>query len=253
MIEIPGLVNVRDVGDYPTVDGSRTRSSVLFRSDALSGLTADGLTALSRSPIREIVDLRTPDERAAAPDRLPTTPSIRSIDAPLLQGAVSDLLRDAMDPAAPATTLDEIPTLGELYCGMLDDGATVFADIARRLAASTGAEALLIHCTAGKDRTGVATALLLDAVGVERAAVVADYTASQERLAGPWADRMLGMIAGLGVPLTPRLRALVCETPASAIEEALEKVDALGGSASYLRNGGLTTPELAHLRSRLTG
>ena len=59
---------------------------------------------------------------------------------------------------------------------------------------------MLVHCTAGKDRTGVAIALLLDAVGAERDAVVADYAASEANLSGAWADRMFAMIDAMGIP-----------------------------------------------------
>ncbi len=112
---------------------------------------------------------------------------------------------------------------------------------------------MLVHCTAGKDRTGVAVALLLDAVGAERDAVIADYSASEANLAGAWAARMFAMIDAMGVPRTPELDALIAATPPAAIEEALAWVEReYGGSAAYLRAGGLTEHELGALRSRLT-
>jgi protein-tyrosine phosphatase len=109
-----------------------------------------------------------------------------------------------------------------------------------------------VHCTAGKDRTGVSVALVLDAVGAERAAVVADYAASAANLAGPWADGMRAMITAMGVPLTPEIDTLVTATPPAAIEQALAWVDAQGGAAEYLQSGGLTDAELDALRARLT-
>ncbi len=74
-----------------------------------------------------------------------------------------------------AQAMDSLPSLGELYIGMLQHGAPAFAQAARLVAASNddAPTAVLVHCTAGKDRTGVATALLLDAVGAERSAIVA--------------------------------------------------------------------------------
>jgi len=112
---------------------------------------------------------------------------------------------------------------------------------------------VLVHCTAGKDRTGIATALMLDAAGVERSAVVADYTASEANLSGPWADGMLHMVASMGVPITPQIRTLVTGTPPEAIEQALRYLDeSHGGSASYLSSAGVDDAELEHLRLRLT-
>ena len=110
-----------------------------------------------------------------------------------------------------------------------------------------------MHCTAGKDRTGVAVALLLDAVGVERDAVVTDYAISERNLAGPWADRMLAGIEQMGAPLTPEIRELVTGTPPAAIEQALTWLDERGGAAAYLQSGGLTDAELGALRTRLAG
>jgi len=111
---------------------------------------------------------------------------------------------------------------------------------------------IVIHCTAGKDRTGVAIALILEAVGVERPAIVEDYASSERNLAGPWTERMFGMLQAMGIPRTPALDDLVAATPPAAIVTALEWVDSThGGAAGYLRSGGLTDAELDALRRRL--
>ena len=147
-----------------------------------------------------------------------------------------------------------LPSLSDLYIGMLQHGASSFAQVARLISASTDEEptAVLVHCTAGKDRTGVATALMLDAVGAERAAVIADYASSQENLAGAWADGMIQMVTSFGLPVTPELIQLITGTPPAAMRAALEWTDAgFGGAAGYLQSGGLTDDELAALRARL--
>ncbi|MFB9309815.1 protein-tyrosine phosphatase [Agromyces hippuratus] len=261
-MQIDGLHNFRDTGGMPLTNGGTTRSGVLFRSDALSGLTDTGLADLAATDIGVIVDFRTPDERRAAPDRLPTSRQFAVVQLGLLEGAMADMAQrffaDGASPSAEALAdaAASVPTLGDLYLGMLQHGAAQFAEVARLIAASTDdfPSAVLVHCTAGKDRTGVATALMLDAAGAERAAVVADYAASEERLAGPWADGMLQMIASFGLPLTPELRTLVTGTPPEAIERALEWVDGeYGGAAGYLVSGGLTPDELTGLRARLAG
>ena len=105
-----------------------------------------------------------------------------------------------------------------------------------------------MHCAAGKDRTGVAVAMVLDAVGVERAAVVADYTATNDEiehivrtLAAAYGPREI-----TGVPTAAHLAR-----PAG-LTELLERVDAdHGGSAAWLRRRGLTEHELTMLRHRL--
>ncbi|MCR2783708.1 MULTISPECIES: tyrosine-protein phosphatase [unclassified Microbacterium] len=261
---LDGTVNFRDTGGMPLASGGTTREGVLYRSDALSGLTPEGLEQLAATDIDVIVDFRTPFEQQMAPDRLPASRTFRTLQLPLLEGALTALAQQAMqtgqqagnpDAAARAIgdALERLPTLGTLYLGMLQHAASAFAELARAIATpSAGNEAVLVHCTAGKDRTGVAIALILDAVGAEHDAIVADYTLSERNLVGPWADRMLGTVAAMGVPLTPALTTLVAGSPASAIEEALAWVHAQGGAAAYLGTGGLTDDELTALRARLT-
>ncbi|WP_243074214.1 tyrosine-protein phosphatase [Microbacterium sp. SS28] len=263
MATIEGLHNFRDTGGIALDGGGETRSGVLFRSDALGALTRAGVEAFAATPIGVVVDFRTPEERAMAPDRLPASRSVQLIELPLLEGAMGQLAGEALqavgggtDSAALTAAMSRLPTLGELYVGMLAHGAESFASVARLVAASRddAPTAVLVHCTAGKDRTGVATAVLLSAAGAQRASIVADYASSAENLAGPWAEGMLAMLAQFGIPLTPPLETLVTGSPAEAIEQALDWIAAEhGDAAAYLRSGGLTEAELAALRERLAG
>lgn len=280
---LPGTFNARDVGGLLLTGGGTTRSGVLLRSDALSALSDDGFAALEG--IGTVIDLRTAQEREAAPDRLPDSGAIRVLERPLLEGAVTQIapqaarvMGDGAGGAEGAEGLDgaegsegaegsavelseeavaalraRIPTLDALYAGMLEHGASVFADCARAVAAPTDPRrgGVLLHCTAGKDRTGVAIALLLDVAGVEREAIVADYARSQDELAGEWSERMLGTMRRAGLPPLPEIEQLAVATPPSVIRALLVALDDRGGSAAYLRSGGLSDDELALLRSRL--
>jgi protein-tyrosine phosphatase len=255
---IPGTVNARDIGGLPLAGGGVTASGILYRSDALFAVTDDGLAAIAESPVGTIVDFRTPQERADAPDRLPTARLFRVIEESILEGALTGAATAptavaGMDEEALKALLSKIPSLAGLYLGMLTHGAVAFADVARAIVhpEDPAHPAVLIHCTAGKDRTGVAAALILDAVGVERSAIVADYVSSEANLAGEWADRMLEKARSWGVPLVPAIVDLVVSTPASAIETALAWVDEQGGSAAYLQAGGLSADDLGALRTLL--
>lgn len=261
-VSIDGAYNFRDTAGLPLKSGGVTRPGVLYRSDALSNLTQSGLDQLADTEVGVIVDFRTAAEREAAPDRIPTTRPFRTVELSFLEGAMSDMAQQFLSSDAPPTpeqletAMASIPTLGDLYIGMLEHGASEFAQVAQLIAEGEGTplSGVLVHCTAGKDRTGVATALMLEAAGVERSAVIADYTASQENLAGPWAEGMIHMVASFGIPMTPTLQTLVTGTPPAAIESALDWVDAQAGSAAdYLRSGGLTEDQLAALRARFTG
>lgn len=267
-VTLDGTQNFRDLGGLPLNGGGTTRAGVFFRSEALNTLTPGGEAALAASPIGVIVDFRMDAERDSAPDVLPEGRPFKVVNLSVLEGSLAGAAQAAFAPADGAGTtpdpaaakqmmehvLAELPSLGDLYVSMLTGGAAAFAEVAGLVAASTDdtQTSVLIHCTAGKDRTGVSAALILDAVGVERAAVVADYASSAEHLKGPWADRMLAMIKQMGAPATPALVELVTGTPPAAIEQALAWVEQNhGSSAAYLQSGGLTEAQLATLRARL--
>ncbi len=260
---LEGTANFRDTGGLPLAGGGSTAPGVLYRSDALSALTARGLEAFAESRIEVIIDLRTPAEQLMAPDRLPAARSFTRLNLPLFEGAFTGAAQEQMqrarlsgDPEAAAGAVQDavaqLPALGELYTRMLQDGAAVFAEIARAVAGTPEGSAALVHCTAGKDRTGVAAALMLLAAGAEPEAVAADYRLSESNLSGEWAARMLGMIKGMGVPLTDDVVALVTGAPEEAINRALEWArEHHGDAAGYLFSGGLRDDELATLRRRL--
>ncbi|MDQ0646182.1 protein-tyrosine phosphatase [Microbacterium natoriense] len=258
---IAGTYNSRDTGGTPLAAGGVTRAGVLYRSDALGGITDDGIRTLSESPIGTIVDFRSEFERVEAPNRLGTERSFVEVGIPLLEGSMTGMPSPAdlgdlgdLDGEAARAMLSRIPSLAELYVGMLGSAAASFAEVARLVARPADDHgAVLVHCTAGKDRTGVATALLLDAAGADRAAVVADYAQSEENLAGEWAERMLERARSWGMPLVPALTDLVTATPPQAIEAAFAWIDERGGSAEYLRGGGLSDDDFEALRERIAG
>jgi len=167
------LANLRDVGGLPTDDGGRTRPGVLWRSDApLAGdATTHGPGGLAWPP-GSVVDLRNPEELDGQPhplvDRgasLTPLPVIRALaPAVLMRGA-------------PPAKRDE-RSLDELYRALLRIGEAWMPTLVD--VAAHGPGPLLVHCAAGKDRTGVAVALLLRAAGVSRAAVAADFAATNE-------------------------------------------------------------------------
>ena len=260
---LEGTVNFRDTGGLPLAGGGRSAPGVLYRSDAISALTPRGLASLAESRIEVIIDLRTPAEQLMAPDRLPAARPFTRLNLPLFEGAFTGTAQEQMqrarlsgDPEAAARAVQaavgKLPALGDLYTGMLQDGGEVFAETARAVAGTGEGSAALVHCTAGKDRTGVAVALILSAVGAEPEAVAADYRQSEANLSGEWSNRMLGMITGMGVPLTDDVVALVTCAPEDAITRALEWVtEHHGDAAGYLLAGGLRDDELAMLRRRL--
>ena len=177
-IELQGAANARDVAGLPTVDGRTTRGGVLLRSDNLQGLTPGDVRALLDRGLRTVVDLRT-----AAEVELEGPGPLRFLD---VAHHHLDLIphgfegRAAMDRAVPDEQAPD-HAMDHWYADYLTDAPQSVAQ-ALRLVADPRNGAVLVHCAAGKDRTGVVVALALSLVGVTRDAVVADYAASGDRI-----------------------------------------------------------------------
>ena len=256
MTELTGLdgaPNFRDLGKLPLENGGKTNSGALYRAASLASLTNEGVDQLANSNVQIVVDMRTDEERIAAPDRLPSSREIKYVAMPITPGSLTRsgfVKMLAASPDLTATLEKHLPTLGELYVQMLSTNAQDFVDTARYVSKSP----TLVHCTAGKDRTGVTCALILDAVGVRQAAIVSDYVQSQEALSGAWAHSALAGLQASGLPLIPSLVEVATTSPTSAIESALEWVYAnYDDSADYLLKNGLSTEALTSLRTSLAG
>jgi len=183
-IELQGAVNVRDLGDLPTEDGQKTARARLLRADNLQELSAADVTKLVRDiGVTTVVDLRSSNELAAeGPAPLDTVPGVRHAHHPVLPEVGSNT---DMAAAALLTRRDQDqsryprdPICGH-YLGYLEDRPDQVVGALRSIAHSQGAA--LVHCAAGKDRTGVVVALALTVAGVPPQAVVSDYAASGER------------------------------------------------------------------------
>lgn len=227
---VPGAVNFRDVGGLPAGE-ARTRSGVLFRSGNLAALDEDGTAVLKTLGIRRIIDLRADDEVAHAPSRVAGL-AARTQRVPLFLGSVGSFFAD------------DIP-LEEMYRRLVEDSAGLVVEVVRGIVAD---QPVLVHCTVGKDRTGVTVALALAAAGVESEAVVADY-ARTEALLPEWRNtRVVRMLRSMH-PDAVNLEDLATRSPAPVMRDLLSGITTrYGSSADYLRAHGMTDDELIELR-----
>lgn len=235
LVPLDGVDNARDVGGLPLRDGGRTRHGVLLRTANLDHgeLTAADLAYLtSEFGLRLVLDLRSPEEIERF-GRF-THDGVERAELTLIGSS-----RDALPDGVELTVL-------EMYRGYLGDHHANVVEAVRRLAAPDAGPAL-VHCAAGKDRTGTVVALVLDAVGVEREAVVADYALSAlhvEALFRRWTNAS-------GNPMPDDLDRH--RPRAETMADLLAGLDeSHGGAAGWLLANGLTEEELERLRARFT-
>lgn len=172
-IHLEGGVNLRDIGGYPAHNGCRVRWGQVYRSGTLADLTDADLERLTTLNLRLICDLRTGDEILRQPDRLPPAPGL--VYAHLSTNArtrARDWVRTLL---FRRDALDDVVTDG--YIRLATTRAEALGAVLNRLAGAAGLPAL-IHCTAGKDRTGIIIALLLHVLGVPEDLILADYALS---------------------------------------------------------------------------
>lgn len=225
-LRLPGTRNLRDVGGYPVPGGRQTRWRTLLRTDALDRLPASSQAELLELGLRQVIDLRWPEELDDAPSVFRASGRVRYLSIPLLQ-----------DDPTPHHGL------AGMYRHVFDARGTQLAEVARAVL-EPGGVPVVIGCAAGKDRTGVAVALLLALVGVPTETIVADYALSAEAFLSGDADEHL---------VDWRARPVEVECPPEAMRGALEHLERQhGGPAALLRRHGLTGAELDALVERLT-
>ncbi|NUW30808.1 tyrosine-protein phosphatase [Nonomuraea sp. SMC257] len=187
-IDLEGAVNVRDLGGLPTVDGGVTRYGRILRSDNLQGLTHRDVSHLvGELKLRHVVDLRsTAEVTLEGPGPLARVPEVTHHHLTLFAegGKHTDVEADTIDADKvlpwQERQLDEDLRMTGFYYGYLRDRPDSVVAALRAMTLDDGAA--VVHCAAGKDRTGVLSALALEAAGVTRQAIVEDYTATGERL-----------------------------------------------------------------------
>ncbi|GAA1925619.1 tyrosine-protein phosphatase [Microbacterium aoyamense] len=229
-IPVSGATNFRDVGGLHA-GAQRSRAGILFRSGNLAHLDDDGRSALRALGIRRIIDLRDDDEVRWAPSLVDGL-DLQTTRVPLFLGSVGSFFEEDL-------------SLDEMYRRLVEDSAAGVVDVVRGIVTD---QPVLVHCTVGKDRTGVTVALALRAAGVDEDAVVSDYARTEALLPAERNRKVLQRLRAM-YPASAHLEDLATRSPASVMSAALARVDASYGSAGdYLLSHGLTEDELRELR-----
>lgn len=235
---LQGASNFRDLGGYPAADGSRVRFGRVFRSDHLAGLTAADLAALQTLPLSHSIDFRGMAEGAALPCEIPGVTRLALAIEPTVVRRLRALLAAGHIPSRGQT----VTLMCDTYRGFVHQHGPTFGRFLRHLLSHP--TPLVFHCTAGKDRTGFAAALLLSALGVDRDTIMQDYLLSNQRY------RRSPDVEGAG---PAHVMDVLWQVQAAFLQAAFDAIDRdYGGLSSYLSGPvGVGADEREQLRRSL--
>ena len=234
-LQLEGAYNVRDTGGYLTVDGRTIRWHTLLRGDSLHRLTPEAQAHLIGMGLRTVVDLRRSSECAESPNVFADSGRVRYLHLPLFDDAPG--------------TIDPQHTLDLIYRAILDDAQPQVRAIFDALAKPDAFPAL-VHCTAGKDRTGVIIALLLGVAGVLTETIVRDYALSEQYLTDDFHADLRARVEARGGDWAAMQQLL--GAPTELMEDTLDYLaETYGDSTAYLRRIGVTDDESAAVRAAL--
>lgn len=227
--------NFRDLAEpvHPQVP---MRKLTLFRSDHLGTLEERDARRIQTLGVRRVIDFRGERERLSAACAVP---GVR-VHALSIEPTIVQVLSDLLAAGQTLTAADVVGHMQDTYRGFVRHNTRRFREFFTLLLESD--EPTVFHCTAGKDRTGFAAALVLHALGATRTQILDDYLLTNQRLKPP---------AGAGMGLAPELARVLWGVQVEFLEAAFEAVEKDYGSLdTYLRDGiGLGEPEHRHLRA----
>ncbi|MBR6337886.1 MAG: tyrosine-protein phosphatase [Ruminococcus sp.] len=271
-IGLKGVANARELGGYKTIDGREVVSGVLLRTGKLSQATAEDLKKLTNEyKVAAVIDLRSAEEingspevavftGTADPDPDPQLDGVRRLNLPVLdmQRLIKPIsaVRESSDLSA-LEAVAKADVLGDtLYYTFVDDepGRGSYAKLFRELLSLEEGRALLVHCSQGKDRTGVAAMLILTALGVSEQTVLDDYlltnTYNSERIAAKRAE-----LERAGLLSADNVAAMLSATDSvniSYMTSLIAHINERCGSVMGYITGelGITADEIAKLREK---
>lgn len=237
LIRLQGATNFRDLGGYTGQGGRPLRWRQLFRAEHLADLSAADHAAVAALGVARTFDFRGVGERAATPYQLPGAVQ----HALSIEPTVVQRLQDIVAAGRALTVPAVVGLMNELYRNLVNDQSHRFAELFAHLLDED--RPMLFHCTAGKDRTGVAAALILLALGVDRGTVVQDYLLTNQHYRHP-------PLPPSDTP--PEVRAVLWTVRDEFLATALHSIDhEHGGIDAYLQQRlGVTPAARAQLAAR---
>jgi protein-tyrosine phosphatase len=235
---LQGASNFRDLGGYLTANGQRVRRGQVFRSDHLAGLTDADVARLQALGVQHSLDFRGLAEYTATPYAIPGIERVALTIEPTVIARMQALVAQGVVP----TTEETVDLMRETYRDFVNNNAGTYGRFLRHLLERPTPQ--VFHCTAGKDRTGFAAALLLSALGVERATIEHDYLLTNQLY------RRDPRLEGKG---HPHVMQVLWQVQPAFLHAAFDEIDTQhGGMHDYLHGAiGLSPQEVAELRRLL--
>ena len=236
-LSLAGASNFRDLGGYPTRDGRIVRWRQIFRSNHLGHLTDDDIAVMRGLGVRSAFDFRGKEERTAA---LCGIPDIAVHSLPV-EPTVVAALRAIAAAGTPLSTDHALEVMRESYSGYVQNNTQRYRTLFAHLLEDSAP--LVIHCTAGKDRTGFACALILHTLGVSRDTISEDYLLT---------NRFYRRDPASGSDLPEDVKQVLGTVQASFLAAAFETISAdYGDLESYFSEGlHIGAAERAELKAR---
>ncbi|EKU49103.1 MULTISPECIES: tyrosine-protein phosphatase [Brevibacterium] len=253
-IDIEGTFNFRDLGGAPVGGGESVATGKVFRADGLAQLTDRSREELRRLGITTVLDLRDIGERAKHPDALAGL-DVDHIELPIFEDRffpAAPLSAEEMRELAETTGLDLTDrSLRRIYDYLIDHFGPRLALAVDTIANRCG-DGIVFHCSAGKDRTGLVAAFVLDLLGVDRDDILDDYTVTEDHLGGAFLESVLRNYSDAGI--SGNLVETATAAPRDLLAGILDSLTETYGDDAvekYLLEHGMDPQTPARLRQRL--
>jgi len=253
LLNFEGIANFRDLGGYPTADGRHVKWGVLYRAAALAEPSTADLRGLKQLKLAALIDFRSAAEKEAEPDLLPDPAGFTLVEIPTLDGGNKSMVNDIMQRIESGNFdgFDPDTLMLEANRQFASTFTPQFRQFVQTVLAADGAP-IAWHCSAGKDRTGFAAAILLRILGVPQEVVMQDYMASRQHALDARKSQLLLLRVFKGEEAADKM-AMLMGVEEIWLNAAFEQIDAVWGSFdNYVRDGlGLSATEIEQLQNSL--
>lgn len=253
LLNFEGIANFRDLGGYATADGKQVRWGKLYRSGTFAQASRADLQNLPKLGLQTFIDFRSSAEQEEEANRLPEPPGFQVVNIPILDDGNKALVGEVMQRIESGDFDDFDPSQAMLQANrqFASDFTPQISEFVHTVLAADG-NPVVWHCSAGKDRTGFAAAVLLRILGVPQQTVMQDYMASLEPALASRQNQIRMLRLFKGEQVAEKLQVMMGVEEAW-LEAAFEQVDATWGSFdNYLHEGlQLSDKDIARLRDTL--